>query len=109
MDQISALEKLEKLLIKIWKRHSDRQLAVKAYHCEFAVDPKIFLADGEVNPEVMRLLIAMSLERAKPEDFKSGRIKVLKDKVLIHDFQGNLLMEVMDPKLLRKIKNPPAL
>jgi len=108
MENVSALEKLQSLLVKIWKRHSDRQLAIKAYHCEFAVEPKMFLADGEVNPEVMKLLINLCIERAKPEDYKNGRIKVLGDKILIHDHRGNLLVEVTDQKLVAKAKNPPA-
>ena len=107
MDNLSALEKIELFLKKVWKRYSERQLAIKAYHCEFAVEPKMFLAEGDVNPEVMQLLISLCLERARPEDYKSGKIKVLPDKIIINDPKGNVLVEVTDPKLIRKA-NPPA-
>jgi hypothetical protein len=108
MDSISALEKIELFLKKVWKRYSDRQVEIKAFHCEFAVEPKMFLAENEVNPEVMRLLISLCLERSQPEDYTSGKIKVLPDRVLIHDKAGHLLVEVTDPKLIGKAKKNQA-
>ncbi|MBU1026229.1 MAG: hypothetical protein KKA31_00695 [Candidatus Margulisbacteria bacterium] len=97
---MSALENLEKLLKKFWRK-SGQAHVIAAKHSEFVIEPKVFLGD-KLNPEILKLLTLAYLANTSTQDSGTGNIDVTSEKLVIKTPKGKPLVIIRDKQIIQQ-------
>ncbi len=102
-DNKTALEQAEEQLKKFWLEKSHAPI-IKAKHTEIFVEPRVFVG-GEINPEIMKLVVSEYLSKVSVEDIGKGRVIITSDLIKIKDDDGTLLAEVRGKRIIDSMIN----
>lgn len=103
----SGKERLEEKLKELWRR-SGKASVIAARHTEFVVEPLVFIG-GELNEEILKVLVINYLANASRQDSGIGQnIEIKNDQLIIKNHQGRPVVCVRDRNLITQYLNSRA-